>query len=49
MFLSQGVHSSGQGLSLPVSDGDGRRPEVRVAGVGWSRVLEAGPGWLLWG
>ena len=47
MRFSQGVHSSGHGLSLPV--GDGRRPEVRVAGVGWSRVLSAWPGWLLWG
>ena len=48
-FSPRVVHSSGQGLSLPVGDGDGRRSEVRVAGVGWSRVLEAWPGWLLWG
>lgn len=47
VFLVQGVHSSGHGLTFPV--GDGGSCEVRVARVGWSCCLADWPGWLLLG
>lgn len=47
VFLSQGVHSSGCGLSLPVCDSG--RCEVRVTRAGWSCFLSDWSDWLLLG